>query len=175
MTPPITTTVDSPVGMLTLSATDGFLTGMSMHGQRHAPPRPADGRRDDAWFAEVVGQLDAYFAGDLTEFEFPMRLDGTDFQRRGLVAPPRHSLRRDDQLRRAGPASGQPQCLAGRRVGQRAQSDRHHRPLPSGHRRQRSTDRIRRRAGTQDLAPRPRGRPSDRRRHSKQQLSRHVQ
>ncbi len=82
MKPPITTSVDSPVGTLTLSASDGFLTGMYMHGQRHAPPDRTDGRRDDAWFADVVDQLHAYFDGDLTEFRIPVRLDGTDFQRK---------------------------------------------------------------------------------------------
>ncbi len=33
----VTTTVDSPIGPLTLTASDGFLTGLSMHEQRHAP------------------------------------------------------------------------------------------------------------------------------------------
>ncbi len=82
MTSPITTSVDSPVGTLTLSASDGFVTSMYMHGQRHAPPAPVAARRDDAWFAGVVDQLHAYFDGDLTEFQVPIRLEGTDFQRR---------------------------------------------------------------------------------------------
>ena len=46
----ITTTVDSPLGPLTLSAADGVLVGLYMHGQRHAPAGPSDQRRDDAWF-----------------------------------------------------------------------------------------------------------------------------
>ncbi len=82
MTTPITTTVDSPLGTLTLTAADGFLTGMAMDGQKH-PPRPQPGAtRGNRWFTEVTGQLDAYFAGTLTQFEVPIRLDGTDFQRR---------------------------------------------------------------------------------------------
>ena len=36
MTSILTTTVDSPVGPLTLTAADGFLTGVHMHEQRHA-------------------------------------------------------------------------------------------------------------------------------------------
>ncbi len=80
MTSSITTSVDSPVGSLTLSASDGFLTRLYMHGQRHAPTEPLDGRRDDAWFADIVAQLRAYFEGDLSEFEVPIRLDGTQFQ-----------------------------------------------------------------------------------------------
>ena len=54
---------------------------MYMDGQRHAPPEPADGQTNDGWFADIIGQLRAYFDGDLTEFEIPIRLDGTDFQR----------------------------------------------------------------------------------------------
>jgi methylated-DNA-[protein]-cysteine S-methyltransferase len=82
MTQPITTSVDSPVGTLTLTASDGYLTGMSMNGQRHAPEPAPDSRVDPAWFAEIVGQLDAYFAGALTQFDIPVKLDGTEFQRR---------------------------------------------------------------------------------------------
>jgi len=83
MTTPITTTLDSPLGTLTLTAADGFLTGMAMDGQKHAPrPLPATTTHDDRWFVGVTGQLDAYFAGTLTQFEVPIRLDGTDFQRR---------------------------------------------------------------------------------------------
>jgi methylated-DNA-[protein]-cysteine S-methyltransferase len=82
MTTPITTTVDSPVGTLTLTASDGFLTDMYMNGQRHAPEPSPDRRRDDAWFTDITGQLHAYFAGRLTQFEVPIKLDGTDFQRR---------------------------------------------------------------------------------------------
>jgi methylated-DNA-[protein]-cysteine S-methyltransferase len=82
MTQPITTSVDSPVGILTLTASDGYLTGMSMNGQRHAPEPAPDSRVDPAWFAETVGQLDAYFAGTLTQFDIPINLDGTEFQRR---------------------------------------------------------------------------------------------
>ncbi len=81
MTPTITTSLDSPVGKLTLSASEGFLTAMYMDGQRHAPPEPVDGKRDDAWFADIVNQLHAYFDGDLTVFEIPVRLGGTAFQR----------------------------------------------------------------------------------------------
>jgi methylated-DNA-[protein]-cysteine S-methyltransferase len=82
MTPTITTSVDSPVGTLTLSASDGFLTAMYMDGQRHAPPQPVDGQSNDAWFADIISQLHAYFDGDLTGFEIPIRLHGTDFQRK---------------------------------------------------------------------------------------------
>ncbi|MGA8725224.1 MAG: methylated-DNA--[protein]-cysteine S-methyltransferase [Acidimicrobiales bacterium] len=77
----VTTTVDSPIGPLTLTASDGFLTGLSMHEQRHAPRVSAEWVRDDAWFAPVTEQLDAYFSGDLTDFDVQLRMEGTEFQR----------------------------------------------------------------------------------------------
>jgi methylated-DNA-[protein]-cysteine S-methyltransferase len=78
----IVTTIESPIGPLTLTAEDGYLTGLHMHDQRHAPPRAADAVRDDAWFADITGQLEAYFDGQLTMFQIPMKLDGTAFQQR---------------------------------------------------------------------------------------------
>jgi len=79
---PIYSTVDSPIGILTLTATDGRLTGLHMADQHHAPPDTGDAVRDDAWFAGVSAQLEAYFAGTLTRFDVPLELAGTDFQRR---------------------------------------------------------------------------------------------
>ncbi len=76
-----TTTVDSPVGQLTLVAHDGHLTGLHMQDQRHAPTDTSSWERDDAAFADAVAQLEAYFAGRLTRFDLPIRLHGSDFQR----------------------------------------------------------------------------------------------
>ena len=91
MNPILTTTVDSPIGPLTLTAADGLLTGVYMHEQRHAPTASTEWIRDDAWFTPATGQLEAYFAGDLMTFDLPMRLNGTEFQRQvwtGLQAIP---------------------------------------------------------------------------------------
>ncbi|NJQ02828.1 methylated-DNA--[protein]-cysteine S-methyltransferase [Streptomyces zingiberis] len=77
------TVTDSPVGRLTLVATDGVLSGLYMTGQRH---RPAEETFGDRWrpgddpFAAVVPLLGAYFAGERPEFDLPLRLDGTPFQ-----------------------------------------------------------------------------------------------
>jgi methylated-DNA-[protein]-cysteine S-methyltransferase len=81
-----TTTVDSPVGPLTLTARDGSLNGLHMQDQRHAPARSPESRRDDGAFEEVVEQLQAYFAGELTHFDLPLAVDGTPFQRRVWAA-----------------------------------------------------------------------------------------
>ncbi|CAM5293440.1 methylated-DNA--[protein]-cysteine S-methyltransferase [Streptomyces avidinii] len=76
--------VESPYGPLTLVATDGVLSGLYMTGQRHRPADESFGERvaaEEAPFPEVVRQLAAYFAGELTAFDLPLRLEGTDFQR----------------------------------------------------------------------------------------------
>jgi len=75
------TTIESPIGLLTLTKDEGVLTGVHMHDQRHAPAPAPDWTRDDAAFADVVEQLGAYFAGELREFDVAMGLRGTDFQR----------------------------------------------------------------------------------------------
>lgn len=75
------TVVDSPVGPLTLVADDGALCGLYMDLQRHRPPQEVFGEPDPSPFGEVVAQLAAYFAGDLKEFDLPMAMAGTPFQR----------------------------------------------------------------------------------------------
>ncbi len=75
------TVVDSPYGPLTLVATDGVLSGLYMTEQRHRPDEETFGAEDPAPFGETVRQLEAYFAGELTEFALPLRLGGTAFQR----------------------------------------------------------------------------------------------
>jgi len=76
-----TTTMESPVGTLTLTAVDGRLTRLHMDGQRHAPATSAEWERDDAGLAGIVEQLEAYFAGSREDFDVPLDLQGTDFQR----------------------------------------------------------------------------------------------
>jgi methylated-DNA-[protein]-cysteine S-methyltransferase len=78
----LTTTVDSPVGPLTLTAVDDRLTGLHMVDQAYAPVPRTERTEDPNAFAEVTGQLAAYFDGDLTEFDLPLQMAGTDFQRR---------------------------------------------------------------------------------------------
>jgi methylated-DNA-[protein]-cysteine S-methyltransferase len=88
MTPTMTTsaalfsTMESPIGEITVTSLDGVLTGVHMHEQRHRPSLPPGCIRDDAALAPVVAQLQAYFAGQLTDFDLPMEMQGTDFQRR---------------------------------------------------------------------------------------------
>lgn len=75
------TVIDSPYGPLTLVATDGVLSALYMNEQRHRPPQESFGEMDARPFGAVIDQLDEYFAGERTEFDVTLRLDGTPFQR----------------------------------------------------------------------------------------------
>jgi methylated-DNA-[protein]-cysteine S-methyltransferase len=72
-------TYDSPVGALLLSGDGDVLTGLRF-GSR-ASARPA-WQRDDDRFSNELRQLDEYFAGERTEFDFPLRLEGGPFELR---------------------------------------------------------------------------------------------
>ena len=79
---PVYETLDSPVGQLLLVGDGRALTGL--HMLSNGRPEPAGGDdwlRDPFPFAEAAGQLRAYFAGDLTEFDLPLAPRGTAFQR----------------------------------------------------------------------------------------------
>jgi methylated-DNA-[protein]-cysteine S-methyltransferase len=82
------TTIDSPVGPLTLVARDGALTGLYMHEQRHRPRPESFGPRDDDAepFAAAATQLAEYFAGTRTAFDLPLAPRGTPFQERVWAA-----------------------------------------------------------------------------------------
>jgi methylated-DNA-[protein]-cysteine S-methyltransferase len=87
--------LDSPIGPLTLVAADGRLAGLYMEVSRHQPEAAvlgiAGSLDSDPVLAEAAGQLKAYFAGQLTDFDLPLTLDGSGFQRTvwaGLQAIP---------------------------------------------------------------------------------------
>lgn len=76
------TLIESPVGLLTLVAVDGCLSGLYMDEQRHRPGEELFGEPDVRGFDAVIAQLDEYFVGGRTEFELPLHLSGTPFRRR---------------------------------------------------------------------------------------------
>jgi methylated-DNA-[protein]-cysteine S-methyltransferase len=82
----IYTTMQSPVGELLLAGHPSprgvTLTSVTMAGARNAPQVRAGWRRDPAAFAEVIRQLAAYFAGELTVFRLDLDPQGTEFQQR---------------------------------------------------------------------------------------------
>jgi methylated-DNA-[protein]-cysteine S-methyltransferase len=78
-------TIDSPIGLLTLAGEGPVLTNLRMVDQTYEPSR-ADWLLDDRAFPDAVEQLDAYFAGELQEFDLRLGFEGTEFQRRVWTA-----------------------------------------------------------------------------------------
>ncbi len=64
--------LDSPVGRLALTETDGAITALDW--------RDVDAPPDTALMKEAAGQLAAYFAGDLSAFTLPLAPRGSPFQ-----------------------------------------------------------------------------------------------
>lgn len=78
------TLMPSPVGDVRVVERDDKIVAIEF-APFHPPPdgRPLGDRRDDhPLLAEAVRQLRAYFDGELREFDLPLALVGTDFQRR---------------------------------------------------------------------------------------------
>jgi len=79
------TTMDSPVGELLLAGEETpagvTLTSVSMTRRRNAPSIGPDWKPATR-FADVTGQLEAYFAGELTAFDLDLAPRGTPFQQR---------------------------------------------------------------------------------------------
>jgi methylated-DNA-[protein]-cysteine S-methyltransferase len=73
------TVMDSPVGEILLESDGEALTVVSMGPYRRPAGEPDDG--STKVLVEARRQLDAYFAGELTEFDLPLNPAGTPFQR----------------------------------------------------------------------------------------------
>lgn len=81
------TRVTTPVGKLLLvgqqQGTSVALCGLYFEDARHADQAVAEGALEERQaFAEVLEQLDAYFAGERRSFELKLAPRGTEFQRR---------------------------------------------------------------------------------------------
>lgn len=74
-------TIESPIGLLTLAGRDSVLTNLRMVNQTYEPSR-AGWTPNDGVFADAVDQLNAYFAGELTDFDIELDMRGTEFQQR---------------------------------------------------------------------------------------------
>lgn len=75
--------LESPIQQLMLTSDGEALTGLRMIEHRHAPEMTEAWKLDNSAspFAEAKRQLAAYFNGELSEFDLPLNLQGTDFQR----------------------------------------------------------------------------------------------
>lgn len=74
----------SPLGQLLMQADGEALTGLHFHDEKYLPRQAADWVLDPELpvFERTRVQLDEYFAGTRREFDVPIRLVGTEFQRR---------------------------------------------------------------------------------------------
>ncbi|MDE2127902.1 MAG: methylated-DNA--[protein]-cysteine S-methyltransferase [Armatimonadetes bacterium] len=75
-------TLPSPIGELTVTSDGEALTGLYLPQCRYGPANTDGWKRDEAArpFDDVAKQLDAWFAGRLTEFHLNLRPAGTPFQ-----------------------------------------------------------------------------------------------
>ncbi|HET8606402.1 MAG TPA: methylated-DNA--[protein]-cysteine S-methyltransferase [Gaiellaceae bacterium] len=91
--------VASPVGPLTLEASSAALC--SVRFGAYGPKRGLSPVLD-----RTEAQLESYFAGELTEFDLPLELAGTEFQRRCWLAlatiPYGQTVSYGEQARRLG-------------------------------------------------------------------------
>jgi methylated-DNA-[protein]-cysteine S-methyltransferase len=91
--------VETPIGTLGLVGSNAGLSRVlwSAKGLR---------RESSALLDQAAAQLGAYFAGDLIEFDLPLDLDGTEFQRRCWLAlasiPYGQTVSYGEQARRLG-------------------------------------------------------------------------
>lgn len=92
--------LDTPIGPLGLVASDDALEAVLFDGRRIRP----EGRSPA--LDEAARQLEAYFAGELVDFDLPLDLHGTDFQRRCWLAlatiPYGQTVSYGEQARRLG-------------------------------------------------------------------------
>lgn len=73
--------VGSPLGPITLVAHGDALCGLFFEQRRHAPAPDRLGPRRTGALPAVAEQLDAWFAGERVDFDLPLLLRGTPFQR----------------------------------------------------------------------------------------------
>ena len=82
----VQTTFQSPLGRMTIAATDKGLAGLWFDGQRHLPPELCDqtvwpAEPDHPVLQQTSQQLTEYFAGQRSSFDLPLDLShGTPFQ-----------------------------------------------------------------------------------------------
>ena len=78
----ICSALDSPIGPITVAGDGEVITNVRMVDQSHPPADQDEWRLQPKAFPEARGQLEAYFDGRLARFDLPLRLEGTEFQRR---------------------------------------------------------------------------------------------
>ena len=77
---------DSPIGPLLVAGDSDRLHLISFPTESRTKQPQADWCRDESLFVEAFRQLNAYFAGELTRFDLPLRVAGTAFQNKVWTA-----------------------------------------------------------------------------------------
>lgn len=76
------TKIESPLGPLLLAANDRGLRFLSFAARRRAMQPQPDWTQEKTLFRETIRQLQAYFHGELKEFDLPLAMEGSEFQLR---------------------------------------------------------------------------------------------
>jgi methylated-DNA-[protein]-cysteine S-methyltransferase len=76
----------SPIGILTLVASEEGLAGLHFENARHGGPPEDAFHGTNKFIDEARRQLDAYFAGTRRDFELTLRPQGTPFQQKVWAA-----------------------------------------------------------------------------------------
>ena len=74
------TYMESPVGRLLLAGDEAGLHRIGFPQGKNTPEPKPDWRNEAKCLDGVSRQLEAYFAGELREFDLPLKMDGTPFQ-----------------------------------------------------------------------------------------------
>lgn len=80
------TTIPSPLGEILLARNEQGLTHLNFQDGTHPLPLDPDWQKDDHAFTATIAQLEAYFTGELREFDLPLAPQGTPFQLAGWQA-----------------------------------------------------------------------------------------
>lgn len=75
------TLIESPIDSLLLTGNGRYLTGIYMDGDACLRALRQPGDEKPEMFAQAIEQLDAYFAGQLQDFDLPLEPSGTAFQK----------------------------------------------------------------------------------------------
>jgi len=116
------TMFESPVGPLLLAGDSNALRRVSFESSKRSAIPRADWKQNRAAFAEVIRQLQAYFRGELKEFDVPLAMEGTEFQLRVWNALRAIRYGENDFLRATRRTHRQSPGRARRGTGEREQS-----------------------------------------------------
>lgn len=72
--------VESPIGRIELTGDGAAVTSLTIERQGHLPLEEQQ-EHSDAVLERAAEQLDEYFAGTRTDFDLPLSVGGTEFQR----------------------------------------------------------------------------------------------